>query len=131
MPGIRARIMLQGHLWIHVTVGEVKTAPTRKDASLSGCHMVYTGNGGAGHFCQCNFPGRIFLRPGIFFAGKISAMKPVDDGFFFKSKSSAGIFYKKIAGFFRVKTFLAENHNVPKGAGWCPPVMHKSGRCLQ
>jgi hypothetical protein len=62
--------MLQGHLWIHVTVGEVKTAPTRKDASLSGCHMVYTGNGGAGHFCQCNFPGRIFLRPGIFFAGK-------------------------------------------------------------
>jgi hypothetical protein len=30
MPGIRARIMLQGHLWIHVTVGEVKTAPTRR-----------------------------------------------------------------------------------------------------
>jgi hypothetical protein len=52
--------MLQGRLWIHVTVGELKTAPTRKDASLSGCHMVYTGNDGAGHFCQCNFPVRIY-----------------------------------------------------------------------
>jgi hypothetical protein len=40
------------------------------------------------------------------------------------------MFYKKIAGFFRVKIFLAENHNVPKAAGWYPSLMHKSGRCL-
>ena len=42
----------QGRAGENANVGELKTAPAREDASLSGCHMASTGNDGTGRFCR-------------------------------------------------------------------------------
>jgi len=70
-----------GQVRIDATVGELKIASARKDASLLGCRMVSTGNDGINHLGRWNCQDS-FFRGRNFLSRKISAIENFRAGFF-------------------------------------------------